>query len=119
MSHGSRPAPRGFQRKYLFLWLIGTVSAVLVSFAGTQGLYASGNETRNDVPPPPTTQPLTSTSSKPSDTQQVSIEVPREMTKVNGEQGVLVQGRTAGLDGSVLRLFVLAYNGLYYLIDNG
>ncbi|MBO2449302.1 hypothetical protein J4573_19520 [Actinomadura barringtoniae] len=118
MSHGSRPAPRGFQRKYLFFWLVGTVSAVLVSFAGTQGLYAGGNETSNDVPPP-VPQPLTSTSSKPSQGQQVTIEAPRELTKVNGRQGVLVQGHAGDLHDSVLRLFVLAYNGQYYLIDNG
>jgi len=119
MSHGLRPTPpRGFQRKYLFLWLIGTVSAVLISFAGTQGLYASGNDTQGDVPPP-TPQPLTSTTSKPPDARQVSIDAPRELTKVNGKDGVLMHGRAGDLDGSVLRLFVLAYNGIYYLIDNG
>jgi hypothetical protein len=108
----------------------------LISFAGTQGLYSSGNEPRNSVPPPKA-QPLVSTPSQsPSETrppavhpnastspaparQEVSIDAPREMTKVNGKDGIVVRGRAGDLDGSVLRLFVLAYNGLYYLIDNG
>ncbi|MDL4771854.1 hypothetical protein [Actinomadura xylanilytica] len=154
---------RGFQRRYLLFWVVGTGSAVLASFAGTRGLYmAGGAEAQRDggpavlarpsglvsAPPSRSASPSLSPSSSPSPSPSssrpaarrtppkaereqpapprravafrgVDITAPRENAEVNGRVGVVVRGRAGDLDGSVLRLFVLAYNGLYYLIDNG
>jgi hypothetical protein len=55
----------------------------------------------------------------PAGVRGVTIDAPRARSYVNGRVGVVVRGRAGDLEGGTLRLFVLAYNGLHYLIDNG
>ncbi|MCO6009443.1 hypothetical protein NE236_31180 [Actinoallomurus purpureus] len=49
----------------------------------------------------------------------VTITAPPDQAKVNGRAGVLVHGRVGDLRGDVLRIFVYAPDGRFYLTDNG
>jgi hypothetical protein len=135
---GRRRSVRLFgQKKYAVIWLVGTVSAALVSYAGIRGIYSSdANTTKGDpavrpapIPPAmttpaaaagPTLTPAPRANRPPaSHLAGVRIAAPEDEARVNGSVGVLLSGKYGDLRGAQMRIFVLAYNGQYYLIDNG
>jgi len=128
-----RPVGLFGQKKYAVIWLVGTVSAVLVSYAGIRGIYSSdANPSDPAVRPAPIPPAVTTpaAAARPTPTPSahrprtsrvggVQITTPDDGTKVNGSAGVLLRGRYGDLRGTELRIFVLAFNGQYYLMDNG
>jgi hypothetical protein len=69
-------------------------------------------------PAPPRARP-DPTPTTPTTTRAVTITSPADQAKVNGRAGVLVHGRSGDLGGDVLRIFVYAPDGRFYLTDNG
>jgi hypothetical protein len=142
MTHTRPPSRPRIRKKYAIIWLLGTATAVLVSYAGIRGIYSSGASAAKSDPvvtptPPlaatPTPSPSYTPSPKPATPkpkpkpkpprphpfQGVRISSPQNGAKVNGSVGVLLKGRYGDLGGDELRVFVLAFNGQYYLNDNG
>lgn len=133
----------GPKRRYAFFWLVGTASAIAVSYGGIQRIHVSGPGGPEDAPAvrpisagpagsatPATPAPTPRRTPSPRRTRTtaspgaavlhgVTITSPRALTKVNGRAGVLVRGRVGDVGDAVLRVFVNAPNGLYYLTDGG
>jgi hypothetical protein len=136
-----RPLRRLGRKRYAIVWLAGTVSAVVVSYAGIRASdvnASNGDPVVRPAPPPstvtiPAPSPAPASPATPSPTpsperprrtrtpafQGVRITSPDDDAKVNGSVGVVLKGRYGDLRGAELRVFVLAFNGQYYLNDNG
>ncbi|GAA4607922.1 hypothetical protein GCM10023195_30540 [Actinoallomurus liliacearum] len=65
--------------------------------------------------PPPSPRP----DPTPTPTTAVEITSPADQAKVNGRAGLLVRGHSGDLRGDVLRIFVYAPDGRFYLTDDG
>ncbi len=123
----------GQKPKYAIIWLISTAAAVVACDAGIRAIYASDADAKRSAPavraagPPVTTlapSPMTTPKPSPHHTgplpyRAVEISDPIDHAQVNGRLGVQLQGRSGKLGGAGLRIFVLAFNGQYYLSDNG
>ncbi|GAA4639382.1 hypothetical protein GCM10023196_100770 [Actinoallomurus vinaceus] len=147
--HRRRSRPLGGKRKYAAVWLLVTSGAVVTSYCGIQEIYATGGETHQAMPvvarpapPPASTTPGTASRTpgprpprasvrpRPTPTRSaplppttaapaVTITSPPDQAKVNGRAGLLVHGRVGDLRGDVLRIFVYAPDGRFYLTDDG
>jgi hypothetical protein len=70
-------------------------------------------------PQPAPTRSRPASSPTPTAAPAVTITSPPDQAKVNGRAGVLVHGRVGDLRGDVLRIFVYAPDGRFYLTDDG
>ncbi|MEV0408689.1 hypothetical protein [Actinoallomurus sp. NPDC050550] len=78
------------------------------------------NPPRASIRPRPTpTRSRPASLPTPTAAPAVTITSPPDQAKVNGRAGVLVHGRVGDLRGDVLRIFVYAPDGRFYLTDDG